>query len=87
MQIYDIGRRIIFTNREDQEASKSELVHCLKVWEQELGDKPFFGGETSGLVDVTLVPFYSWFYGYEKSGGFGIETQCPELVAWAKRYS
>ncbi|XP_030445014.2 probable glutathione S-transferase parC [Syzygium oleosum] len=87
MEIYDIGRRIILTNREDQEASKRELVHCLKVWERELGDKPVFGGETSGLVDIALVPFYSWFYGYQKSGGLSIETQCPNLIAWAKRCS
>ena len=53
--------------------------------EGELGDKPYFGGEVFGYVDVALVPFYSWFYAYETCGKFSIEAECPKLIAWAKR--
>ncbi|KAF7848589.1 hypothetical protein BT93_L1823 [Corymbia citriodora subsp. variegata] len=87
VQIYGIGIRIISTKGKEQEAAKRELSDCLKVWEPELGDRPFFGGETLGtlgLVDIALIPFYSWFYGYEQCSGFSIKTQCRELIAWAK---
>ncbi|XP_031114532.1 probable glutathione S-transferase parC [Ipomoea triloba] len=84
-KIYDCGRRIWATKGEEQEAAKKELIDCLKLLEGELGDKPFFGGESFGFVDVALIPFYTWFYTYEKHGNFSIEAHCPKLVEWAKR--
>nr|DAD38436.1 TPA_asm: hypothetical protein HUJ06_009077 [Nelumbo nucifera] len=33
-----------------------------------------------------LVPFYSWFYSTETCGNFSIESECPKIVAWGKRY-
>nr|GME06325.1 probable glutathione S-transferase parC [Ipomoea batatas] len=84
-KIYDCGRRIWATKGEEQEAAKKELIDCLKLLEGELGDKPFFGGESFGFVDVALIPFYAWFYTYEKHGNFSIEAHCPKLVEWAKR--
>ncbi|XP_022735176.1 probable glutathione S-transferase [Durio zibethinus] len=84
-KIYDLGRKIWTTKGEEQEAAKKEFVECLKLLEVELGDKPYFGGENLGYVDVVLVPFYSWFYTYEKCGNVGIEAECPKLIAWAKR--
>jgi len=53
--------------------------------EGELGDKPYFGGENLGYVDVAFVPFYCWFYAYETCGNFSIEAECPKIIAWAKR--
>ena len=53
--------------------------------EDELGDKPYFGGEDFGYVDVALVPFTSWFYTVETCGKLSIEKECPKLMAWAKR--
>ena len=53
--------------------------------EGELGDKPYFGGERFGYVDLTLIPFYTWFYSIETLGGFKVEAQCSKIVAWAKR--
>ncbi|XP_010245130.1 PREDICTED: probable glutathione S-transferase parC [Nelumbo nucifera] len=84
-KIYDCGRRIWATKGEDQEAAKKEFIECLKLLEGELGDKPYFGGDALDFVDVTLVPFYSWFYAYETCGNFSIEAHCPKFVAWAKR--
>lgn len=85
MQIYDLGRKIWSTKGEEQEAAKKEFVESLKLLEGELGDKPFFGGDAFGFVDVALVPYYSWFHAYETCGDFSIEAECPKLVAWAKR--
>lgn len=84
-KIYDLGRKIWRTKGEEQETAKKDFIECLKLLEGELGDKPFFGGQNLGFVDVVLVPFYCWFYAYEKCGNFSIEAECPKLVAWAKR--
>ncbi|XP_043701069.1 glutathione S-transferase U25-like [Telopea speciosissima] len=73
------------TKGEEQEAAKKEFIEVLKVLEGELGDKVYFGGESFGYLDVSLVPFYSWFYSLEKCGNFSIEAECPKLIAWAKK--
>ncbi|KAH1032794.1 hypothetical protein J1N35_044968 [Gossypium stocksii] len=68
-----------------KQQQKKEVIETLKLLEKELGDKPYFGGESLGYVDVAFIPFYSWFYAYEKRGNFSIEAECPKLIAWAKR--
>ena len=51
----------------------------------ELGDKQYFGGDTFGFVDLSLIPFYSFFYTFETFGEFSIEAEYPKIIAWAKR--
>jgi glutathione S-transferase len=85
MQFYDLGTKTWTTKGEEQEAAKKEFIDCIKLLEVELGDKPFFGGETLGFVDVTLVPFYTWLSAYEKFGNFSVEPECPKFIAWVKR--
>lgn len=70
---------------EEQEKATVEFIESLKLLEEKLGEKPSFGGETMGFLDVTLVSHYSWFYAYEKCGQFSIEAECPILLQWAKR--
>ncbi|CDP06113.1 unnamed protein product [Coffea canephora] len=82
-KVYDSTRRIWTTKGEEKEAAKKEFIEILKTLEGELGNKPYFGGENFGYVDVALIPFYCWFYAYETFGNFKIE--CPKLVEWAKR--
>ncbi|EEF29553.1 probable glutathione S-transferase [Ricinus communis] len=84
-KIYELGRKIWTTKGEDQEAGKKEFIDAIKLLEGELGDKPYFGGESFGYVDVALIPFYSWFYAYETCGNFSIEAECPKFMAWIKR--
>ncbi|KAL3734009.1 hypothetical protein ACJRO7_023372 [Eucalyptus globulus] len=84
-KIYPVGRKVWQSRGEAQEAAKKEYIECLKVLEGELGDKAYFGGERFGYVDVSLIPFYSWFYGLETTANFSIVEECPKLVAWAKR--
>ncbi|KAF8024205.1 hypothetical protein BT93_F1412 [Corymbia citriodora subsp. variegata] len=81
-KIYPALRTIV---GEAKEAAKNEYIECLKVLEGELGDKAYFGGERFGYVDVSLIPFYSWFYTLETLANFSIREECPKLVAWAKR--
>ncbi|KAJ4758934.1 Glutathione S-transferase [Rhynchospora pubera] len=61
------------------------MIQMLKLFEAELGDKKYFGGDTFGFVDVASVPFTSWFYTYETLGNFSVEEVTPKIGAWAKR--
>ncbi|XP_074267522.1 glutathione S-transferase U25-like isoform X1 [Silene latifolia] len=67
------------------EEDKKEFVDLLRKLEVELGDKPYFGGDTFGYLDVVLIPDYSWFYAFEKCTQVNIEAECPTLVSWGKR--
>ncbi|XP_071730080.1 probable glutathione S-transferase parC [Rutidosis leptorrhynchoides] len=84
-QLYEASKKIYRCIGEEQESGKKEVIRILKLVEGELGDKSFFGGDTFGFVDITLVPFYSRFYAWETFGKFSIEEECPKIVAWAKR--
>ncbi|GMY33515.1 probable glutathione S-transferase [Fagus crenata] len=84
-KVYDVSRKLWTTKGEEKEAAKKEFFETYKILEGELGDKPYFGGETFGYVDLALVTFYSWFYAVETFGEFSIEAECPKIIAWAKR--
>lgn len=84
-KIYSPGRKIWTTKGEEQEAAKKEYIEILKTLEGELGDKPYFGGEYFGFVDVSFIPFSSWFYTLEKFGDLNIEKECPKLKVWVER--
>ncbi|XP_034679418.1 probable glutathione S-transferase parC [Vitis riparia] len=60
-EIYENGRKIWATKGTEQEVAKKEFIQDLKLLEGVLGDKPYFGGETLGFLDIALVTFYSWF--------------------------
>ncbi|XP_030966312.1 glutathione S-transferase U19-like [Quercus lobata] len=79
------AKKVWSTTGEEQEAGKKEFIEFLKTLEVELGDKPYFGGETFGYVDLSLITFYSWFHAYEVLGNINIEAECPKIIAWAKR--
>ncbi|KAJ7948879.1 Glutathione S-transferase [Quillaja saponaria] len=85
-KVYWLGRQMCTSKGEELEVAKKEFIECLKLLEAELGDeKPYFGGENLGFVDLALVPFYSWFYAYEMCGNFSIQAHCPKLIDWVNR--
>ncbi|XP_042493726.1 probable glutathione S-transferase isoform X2 [Macadamia integrifolia] len=84
-KVYPCMRGIYSGKGEEQEKPKEEYQEVLKVLEGKLGEKPYFGGDSFGSVDLSFVTFYSWFYAMEELGNFSIKAQCPKLVAWAKR--
>ncbi|XP_051135275.1 glutathione S-transferase U25-like [Andrographis paniculata] len=84
-KVYLSGRKLYAEKGEEYEAGKKEFMEALKLFETELGDKPYFGGDHFGFVDVALVPYYCWFETYETFGNLSIEEHCPNLVAWGKR--
>jgi len=84
-KVYAVGKKLFATKGEELEAAKKGFFEIYKTLEGELGDKPYFGGETFGFVDIALIPFYSWFHVYETFGKFSMEAECPKIGAWAKR--
>ncbi|KAK7302097.1 hypothetical protein RJT34_12976 [Clitoria ternatea] len=83
--VYNVVKRVWTGKGKEQEEVKQQFIECLKILENELGEKPYFGGEEFGYVDVALVPFTSWFYTVETCGKLKIEEECPKFMAWAKR--
>ncbi|CAN6545467.1 unnamed protein product [Malus baccata var. baccata] len=84
-KIFEFGRALWATKGEEHNAAKKEFLDYIGVLQRELGDKPFFGGDTLGFVDVTLISHYNWFLVYEKFGNFSVEAEHPEFIAWVKR--
>ncbi|KAL5977177.1 Glutathione S-transferase U1 [Asimina triloba] len=84
-KIYEIGSRIWKSKGEAKEEAKKEFIECLKLLEGELGSKAYFGGDTFGFVDVSLIAFSCWFYSYETEGNFSVEKECPKLNEWVRR--
>ncbi|XP_028092190.1 probable glutathione S-transferase [Camellia sinensis] len=79
-KIYSLVRPLFLSTGKAKEEAKNDLVGCFKVLGGELGDKPYFGGEIFGIVDVALNQFYSFFYTFEQNGNFGMVAECPKLV-------
>ncbi|XP_077242217.1 putative glutathione S-transferase parA [Tasmannia lanceolata] len=85
-KIYESGSRIWKKKGEAREEAKKEFLENLKLFEEELKEKSYFGGDALGIVDVFLLSFAGcWFYTYEKFGNFSIEDECPKIMSWVKR--
>lgn len=72
-------------SKQELEEGKKELIHCIKLLEEVIGEKPYFGGEKFGYLDVVLGGFCSWFHAYETFGNMSIESECPKVMAWTRR--
>ncbi|KAG7587487.1 Glutathione S-transferase N-terminal [Arabidopsis thaliana x Arabidopsis arenosa] len=84
-KLYDAQRKVWATKGEEQAAGKKDFIEILKTLESELGDKPYFGGDDFGYVDIALIGFYTWFPAYEKFANLSIESEVPKLIAWVKK--
>lgn len=62
-----------------------ELSGYLKVLEGELGEKPYFNGDSFGFADIALISYYSHLYAYAILGSFSVEKDCPKLFVWATK--
>ncbi|OIW21141.1 hypothetical protein TanjilG_29797 [Lupinus angustifolius] len=82
-KVHTVARTMWLGKDGEHEAEKKELIENLKHLADLLGDKPYFGGEKFGFVDIALIPFYKWFYMYEKIGKFNLD--CPKIIEWAER--
>ncbi|KAM7498514.1 hypothetical protein LguiA_022928 [Lonicera macranthoides] len=84
-KIHRNGLKLLMSKGEEQETAKKDWIECFKVLEGELGEKPYFGGQSLGIVDVGLIPFYLWFNTLETLANFSMEAECPKIVGWGKR--
>uniref|UniRef100_A0A0D3HFW1 glutathione transferase n=2 Tax=Oryza TaxID=4527 RepID=A0A0D3HFW1_9ORYZ len=79
------------TEEEKAEGMK-QLLAAVETLEGALKDcskgKPFFGGDTVGIVDVALGGLISWVKATEVLAGSKIfdEEKAPLLAAWAQRF-
>uniref|UniRef100_A0A151UGB9 glutathione transferase n=1 Tax=Cajanus cajan TaxID=3821 RepID=A0A151UGB9_CAJCA len=81
--VQEAGSELWASKVDQQEKARKELKERLKQLEEVLGDKPYFGGDSFGFLNVALIPFHQCFYAYETVGRFKLD--CPKLIAWAKR--
>ncbi|XP_024979654.1 probable glutathione S-transferase [Cynara cardunculus var. scolymus] len=84
-KIYEGAKRIWSSKGEEMQKGGEELVGYLKVLEGELGEKPYFMGESFGYVDIVLISYYHHFYAYEILGKFSVKKECPKLIDWATK--
>ncbi|CAA7394303.1 unnamed protein product [Spirodela intermedia] len=84
-KVYDAGTRLWKMKGEEHAEAKKEFIESMKLLEGELGEKPYFGGETFGFVDIALVSYACWFHTYDVTGGLNMEAELPKLMAWVKR--
>ncbi|URE32762.1 glutathione s-transferase [Musa troglodytarum] len=84
-EIFECGLKLWKLEGEKQDEARDQFLRALKILEGELGEKKYFGGDTFGFVDVTLVPVVAWYRTYELFGSFRTEMHAPRLMAWGKR--
>ncbi|RVW15352.1 Glutathione S-transferase U19 [Vitis vinifera] len=84
-KIFEGGAKIWGSKGEALEVGKKDFIEILKQLEGTLGEKDFFCGDNFGFVDILLIPLTTWFYAYEKFGGFKVEDECPKFSVWVKR--
>ena len=84
----------VFSGRtaEERVQAATQVVAVLQTLEQAFKKcskgKPFFGGDSLGLVDVVLGGHLGWLYATEAICGVKVvdATKTPLLVAWAERF-
>ncbi|MED6139327.1 Glutathione S-transferase 3 [Stylosanthes scabra] len=84
-KIDDSQSKLLLARKEEQEAAKKSFLDVLKLLEEQLGDKTYFGGDKFDFGDIAFVPYYCCFKTYETLGNFKMVEECPKLIAWAKR--
>ncbi|KAI4346169.1 hypothetical protein L6164_013242 [Bauhinia variegata] len=84
-KMYQPGRKTWTTKGDEQEASKKEFLECFKLFEKQLGDKPYFNGDNFGFLDVAFIPLHCWFQVIETFGEFKLEEEFPKYFDWVKR--
>ncbi|XP_020224134.1 probable glutathione S-transferase [Cajanus cajan] len=83
--MYEIASMIWRSEGEEKEAAKEEFLEGVKLLEEQLGDKPYFGGDNLGLVDVALITLICYYHNYNICDNFINEARCPKIIAWSKR--
>ncbi|CAK9137626.1 unnamed protein product [Ilex paraguariensis] len=73
---------------EEQEKAKEEACELLKILDNELKDKKFFGGDTIGLADIAANFISHWFLIIQEVTGVEVSTKdkYPKLYEWIDEF-
>lgn len=82
-EVHEVAKKIWTGKVGEHEKEKEKLIFNLKKLEEVLGDKPYFGGDTFGFLDIALIPFLKWFSTYEAVGNMKLDY--PKLIEWGRR--
>ena len=83
--MYEEGSKLWRTKGEEQLEAKRHFIENMKLLENELGQKHYFGGEDLGFLDIALLTYAPRFHTYQDYGGFNVEDEVPKLMAWIER--
>ena len=66
-----------------------EAMEALKILENEIGDKRFFGGDNVGLVDISANFVGYWVDVLQEIAGLELLTyeKFPKLYKWSQEFS
>ncbi|XP_016481160.1 putative glutathione S-transferase [Nicotiana tabacum] len=80
--------KALWSKGEEQEKDKEETYEVLKVLDNELKDKKFFGGEKIGFVDIAANFVGFWVGIVEEATGVVLVTseKFPHLCVWRDEY-
>ncbi|CAI9098335.1 OLC1v1034962C1 [Oldenlandia corymbosa var. corymbosa] len=81
--------KTIWSMGDQYEKDKAEAVKLLRVLENEISGKKFFGGESIGLVDISANFIAYWYRGpLQEALGLDVFTkdEFPNLWKWAEDF-
>ncbi|OIT21889.1 PREDICTED: probable glutathione S-transferase [Nicotiana attenuata] len=80
--------KALWSKGEEQEKDKEEAYEVLKVLDNELKDKKFFGGEKFGFVDIAANFVGFWIGIVEEATGVVLVTseKFPHFCTWREEY-
>ncbi|CAK7333639.1 unnamed protein product [Dovyalis caffra] len=80
--------QIMFRKEDEREKAIEEAIQNLKVLENELKDKKFFGGDKIGLVDIVANFIGFWLGAAQEAAGVELvnKESFPVLCKWIDEY-
>ncbi|XP_059463172.1 probable glutathione S-transferase [Corylus avellana] len=72
----------------EREKAVEETWEALKILEEELKEKRFFGGESIGMVDIVANAIAFWLGVFEEASGVKLLTRekFPKLTNWSHEF-
>ncbi|XP_031264971.1 probable glutathione S-transferase [Pistacia vera] len=87
-KLIEVIRKILFSKAEEQEEAVKQAKEALEVLEEEVKGKKLFGGDTIGLIDITLGWISLWLGVIEEASNVQIfdSEKFPCLAKWVLNY-
>ncbi|MCD7465998.1 hypothetical protein HAX54_002307 [Datura stramonium] len=79
-------QKLCFGSKQEKEKARDELPKLLKILDNEVKDKKFFGGDTVGFVDIVSIPITYWRGAMQEAANVEVLTndEFPNISAWAE---